>query len=227
MTDQYLQEEFIGKTFSDKLNNEMADYFSERKFTILGYLPRPGAIAMVHILDDGAIKEVGASDPFDIINSNYGRFLAGMHSPLSNSFNNPLQAINGLRNTGGGTGTTYYYNQGSNNAYNNTGNGFTQIQIGSGLTPPTINDFDIETAFPNAPESNKTTTPIGGYAPSIGRVTANVNIGPTVATGTINEMAIFMQMRGTGLCMLSHDTISPGVAFGIGETIFCTYFFQL
>ncbi len=72
MKDQYLQEQFIGKTFNDKLREELADYFAERKFSVLGFLPRPGVIAMVHTLDDGALKKVGASDPFDIINSNYG-----------------------------------------------------------------------------------------------------------------------------------------------------------
>ncbi len=231
--DKYLQEQFIGKTFTEKLNDEMADYFSERKFSVLGYLPRPGAIAMVHTLEDGAIKALGASDPFDIINNNFGKWLAAMHAPVTNggSFGEIGGGVDPLDITNTTRGGIFFYSTDAR-AYQGLSAGQSQIQIGSGSTTPTVSDFDIETAFSSGPESVRQTLVVNsGYASGIGRVASGVNIGPTVNAGTVNELAIFMVWLqfGTGnfTFILSHDAISPGVAFTPAQTIFAQYFFQL
>jgi len=228
MTDTYLQEQFIGKTFNEKLNEEIADYLCERKFTILGYLPRPGAIAMVHTLDDGAIKSLGGSDPYDIINDNFGKWLAAMNSVVTGSFNNANALIapsfditNTLRST------TYYYNTGTN-AYNGDNDGVSLLQIGSGVTPPLVSDFNIETPFVGGPEALRTTvTGSGAFNPTASRISVGTNIGAVTQAGTINELCWFMTWKAAGTMLMSHDAISPGVAFIIGETIFTQYFFQI
>ncbi len=102
------------------------------------------------------------------------------------------------------------------------------MQIGLGFSTPLVTDFDIETAFANAPESLKTGVLTGSYSPPVGRVQVAVNIGPTVGAGTVRELGIFQSWQvAANLYMLSHDAISPGVPFVIGETLFCQYFWQI
>lgn len=231
LIDEYVEKHFIGKKFDEKLNQEMSLYFQKRKFSILGYLPRPGTIAMVHTLDEsGCIKEVGASEPFDIINNNFGKWLAAMHSPISNISNDPNHQIGSpgnlpidITNTGR---TKYFYNSIPND-YLNSGGGVTQAQIGSGLTVPALSDFDTETPFIGGPEAAKTLiTGTGAYAPSAGQVTLAFSIGAVTQNGTINEVALFHDWLNNDF-MISHDAVSPAVNFIIGETIFVQYFFQL
>ncbi len=230
----YLQEQFIGKTFNDKLNTEIADYLTQRKFEVLGFIPRPGAIAMVHTVDEsGGIKALGGSDPFDIINDNFGKWLAGMCAPLFSGLNPPGALIgqgNPPLDIGAVARTIYYYNQSGADGWNASSAGVSFIQIGSGLTAPDVADTNIETAFPSAPESLRTTViGSGAYAPSIGRVSTGTNIGPVTDAGTINELCLFTNMRGSGThtFLMSHDAINPAVPFIIGETIFAQYFFQI
>ncbi len=232
MTDIYPQEQFIGKTFNEKLNEEMKDYFSERKFSVLGFLPRPGVIAMVHTIDKGEIKAIGGSDPLDIINDNFGKWLAAMHSPLVNGAN-PADAQIGQGNDpvnlqGVANGSNYYYNDG-NNAWNAFTAGEAYIQIGQGATPPLVSDFNIETPFANAgPEDvMKLVAGPAGFNPTVSRISIAANIGPAAGAGTISELALIQDWRFSTEFLMSHDAINPVVAFILGETIFTQYFFQI
>jgi hypothetical protein len=233
--DQYLEEQFIGKTFTDKLNDEIADYLSERKFKVLGYLPRPGAVAMVHTLKDGEIKSLGGSEPHDVINDNFGKWLAALHSPYTSNINLAVarigQGIDPVDIAGVGQGSVFFYNS-LLVSFNGGGTGgITSMQIGEGVGSPSVSDFNIETGFSNGgPEDNRINTGNGGYAPTLARVSVAANIGPTVGSGTINELGLYQawtQGGSPGIFMLSHDAISPGVAFTGGEIIFTQYFFQL
>jgi hypothetical protein len=232
LTDQYLQEQFIGKTFNDKLNVEIADYFSERKFSVLGYLPRPGAIAVVHTVDEsGGIKAIGGSDPFDIINNNFGKWLAALHSPLVHNLNRPQTLIgqgNPAIDINGNPGNFYWYNT-TISAYNGgPSGGVTSMQIGQGVTAPSVSDFNVETPFANGgAEDVRTTTAQGAYAPTQARVSVAVSIGPTAGIGSISELCLYMNWRSVSEIMLSHDAIAPAIDFVGGETIFAQYFFQL
>jgi len=241
MDKSFLKQEVIGKEFDDKLNDVMAEYFSKRKWETLGYLPRPGVIGMVHILEDGMVKKVGGSDPFDIINDNWGKMLASQFCVPTNVFNDSRCWIGqgtGLRGTTGtyvGTvagHSAYYGSNQSDSAFNQDDGGSSYFQIGSGLTAPTETDYEVETPFVSAPEANKTLqVGVGGYSPSIGRVSQGTNIGPTLGGGTINELCLFSlwnNSQGTaGFFMTSRDAISPGVDFVTGETIFAQYFWQI
>ena len=232
MTDTYPQEQFIGKTFNERLNKEMIDYYQEKKFTILGYFPRPGVIGMVHTLEDGAIKAVGASDPFDQITNNFGKFMAAMFCPLVNAPNPPAAEI-GPGNppidiTGASVPGRYSYSNNVGAAWNFGSGGESYIQIGAGVTPPLITDFQIETPFTNGgvEDSQVLLTGSGGYNAGTFRVSMATSIGPTGGAGTINEMGWICDWSGT-LFMMTHDAISPGVPFVLGETIFVQYFFQI
>lgn len=237
---QYIQEQFVGKTFTQKLNSKMADYFEERKFRELGFIPRPGAIAMVHTLENGAIKSVGASAPQDIINNNFGKWLAAMHTIPSTTLG--TASLSEIGGAGGGSPPVRtdgdalqrpWWSIVRGDTFNSGSRGETYIQIGLGFNTPLVDDFDIETAFPDSPEADKTLTPDGGYSPTVGRVQVGVNIGPTTGTGTVRELGIFQDWQtllpapSGGFYMLSHDEISPGVDFIVGETLFCQYFWQL
>lgn len=226
----YIEEEFIGKTFNENLNEKIQDYLCERKFSALGYVPRPGAIAMVHTLDEsGGIKELGGSIPGDIINNNFGKWLAAMHAPVNGGANNPLNEIGPgqppVNISGNPIVGSYFYNT-SNSSYTGFTSGFSQIQIGQGLTAPLITDFDTETPFVGGPEANLTTISAGAYNPSAARVTTGVNIGPTTQAGNVSEVSYFHNWRSGGLFMISHDAVGS-VPFILGETIFVQYLWQL
>lgn len=227
----YLNEQFIGKTFNDKLNDEIIDYLQERKFTALGYLPRPGAIAMVHILDDaGCIKELGGSLPGDIINNNFGKWLAAMHTTENSGVNNALNEIGPgdppINILGVAQASRFFYNDG-NNSHTGFTAGESYIQIGSGNTAPLVSDFAIETPFVGGPEGTQVILSSGSsYSPGAARVLAGVNIGAVTQNGTINEVAIFQDWRFSNLMMMSHDAVGA-IPFLIGETIFVQYIYQL
>jgi len=238
---QYIQEEFVGKTFTEKLNDKMAAYFQERKFQKLGYIPRPGVIAMVHTLKDGEIKSLGASDPDDIINNNFGKWLAAMMTPVSGALGSTSLAelggpggVDPPVDITGSTAERIWWTTDAGQVYQRRGHGITLFQIGSGVTAPDVADVNIETAFPSSPESLRTLIiGTGGYNGTTGRVSLGTNIGPTTDAGTVNELALYMTWArfppntGANTYLLSHDEISPGVAFITGETLFCQYFWQL
>jgi len=224
----YLQEQFIGKTFTKKLNEEMNQYFCKRKFESLGFLPRPGAIAMIHTLKDGMIKNIGASAPGDIINDNFGKWLAAMHVAPNNTPNNPINRIgngdNPVKTDGTNGSTIYFYNNEVSTYLNGA---IAKTQIGQGLTAAAVDDFAIETPFVGGPEANITNIiGTGAYNPSSGQVSLAFSIGPTIQVGTISEAALFHSWNGINY-MISHDNINPTIPFAIGETIFVQYFFQL
>ena len=146
-----------------------------------------------HTLEDGALKAVGASAPQDVINNNFGKWLAAMFSPVGNGSNDPNQQIgfgnNPVKTDGTNLSNVFFYNL-LDDQYNGFTSGHVTMQIGLGFSTPLVTDFDIETAFPNAPESLKTGVLTGSYSPPVGRVQVGVNIGPTVGAGTVRELGI-------------------------------------
>lgn len=236
--DSFLKQEVIGREYNEELNEKIADYFQKRKFEKLGFIPRPGIIGVVHTLEDGMIKGIGGSDPYDIINNNFGKWLGSWFSVPSNAFadsrclvglGDPPLDING---TGHGTGFDAIYGQQNGGGNWSAASGLSRMQIGSGSTAPTVSDINIETPFVGGIESTRVLVAGGsGYAPTIGRVSTAANIGPVTNGGTINELCLFTDMSTrfpqNFTFLFSHDTISPGLPFVGGETIFAQYFWQL
>ncbi len=240
MTDKYLQEQFIGKTFNDKLNDEIGKYFIERKFSKLGFLPRPGLIGVCNILEENQIMALGGSDPDDQINNNFGKWIAAICSPINNVSNSPTHEIG---TAGGGepinilgvtNGQIFMYNLTSNH-WSASGGGVSRIMLGSGTTTPLIDDFEIETALGSAPENLITTIDGTGVYTGTGQVNFVKLFGPTGGSGTINEMAWFMMMRSAigGVApsvdayMFSHDLINPGLSYTPGQFILAEYFITI
>jgi hypothetical protein len=236
--DAFLKQEVIGKEYNEKLNNLIADYFQKRKFEKLGFIPRPGAIGVIHTLEDGMIKNIGGSDPFDIINDNFGKWFGSWFSVPSNAFADS-RCLVGLGNepidiNGSSHGTSFDAIYGQQNGGNNWSGlgGLSRMQIGAGLTPPTVSDINIETPFVGGLESTRILVSGGSsYIPTIARVATAASIGPVTGAGTINELCLFTDMSTrfpqNFTFLFSHDTISPGVPFIGGETIFAQYFWQL
>ncbi len=106
-----------------------------------------------------------------------------------------------------------------------------QLQVGSGSTAPTRQDFNLETLFGTAPESGAfipTTNPI--WNSGLGNFKQN---GAIIAggAGTINESILTMIWRDTSVVIrgfdLFRDIISPAVSFISGQSIVLEYTIQL
>lgn len=103
----------------------------------------------------------------------------------------------------------------------------TRVQIGKGTTPPTRQDFNLENAFPNSPESVlKGVTLPHGYVSGLGKITIATLISPTGGAGSITETALTQFWQNTGSnnerYLLFRDIISP-VGFIIGQAINIDY----
>jgi hypothetical protein len=243
MEDKYVREQFVGKTRTDKLKEEISNYFIERKFSKLGFLPRPGVIGVVSVLEDNEIMDLGGSAPYDQINNNFGKWVQPICSPITNSVNNPVHEIGSLADrpvpiSGTANGSSYLYN-GQTNCWTCTGggSGASQIMLGQGTTAPLIDDIDIETPLADAPENARTTIQAPGVYDGAGKVDFFRLFGPTGGSGTINEMGWFVRLRfGLGgggpnpnpsTFMFSHDEINPGVNYVSLQTILAEYFITI
>ncbi len=243
MTDKYLQEQFIGKTFTEKLNEDIGKYFIERKFSKLGFLPRPGVIGVCNVLDENKeeILALGGSEPFDQINDNFGKWMTAICCPINNTDNSPSHEIGTSTDppvpiSGVVNGQVFWYNK-QQSHYSASGGGISQIQLGQGTTTPLITDFNIETPLGSAPENLISTINGTGIYTGTGQVNFVRLFGPTGGTGTITEMGWFMRMRyGAGgggpnpnpsTFMFSHDLINPTVPYSVGQFIMAEYFITI
>ena len=238
MMDKYVTEQFVGKTLDDRLHDEIHKYWTERKFTALGFVPRPGFIASVMNIKDKEILGLGGSDPLDVANNNFGKFIAAMCSQVSSATNASFHRMGFegggelVKDDGTTNGTPYFYNRGSSDAYYNSSNqGRTFLEMGAGTTTPLQSDFNIETALPSAPMNVRAGTGIAGYISGSGLIKINLLFGPAVDAATVNEIALFMFMNwiqtgvisGQDFFMLSHDAIGPGVSYVAGDTLLAEY----
>ena len=241
MEDKYVLEQFVGKTFSEKLNKEIGNYFIERKFSKLGFLPRPGVIGVCAVLEDNEIMALGGSAPYDQINDNFGKWVQPICSPITNSDNNPVHEIGSLADrpvpiSGLANGSSYLYNR-QQSCWTCTTGGDSSIMLGQGTTAPLIDDIDIETPLNDAPENVRTTVQAPGVYDGAGTIDFFRLFGPTGGSGTINEMGWFVRLRfGLGgggpnpnpsTFMFSHDEINPAVNYVLSQTILAEYFITI
>ena len=241
MSDEYLQEQFVGKTFNDKLNDEIGKYFIERKFSKLGFLPRPGVIGVCSILEKNEIMSLGGSDPDDQINNNFGKWVQPICCPISSADSTPAHEIGKATDqptpiSGVANGSPFMYNR-QQTCWTCTTGGHSQIMLGSGSTAPLIDDIDIETPLADAPENVRTTISAPGTYTGTGQINFFRLFGPTVGSGIIREMGWFMLMRiGAGgggpnpnpsTFLMSHDLLAPTLIYNIGQTILAEYFITI
>ncbi len=158
----------------------------------------------------------------NLILDNFGKFLAGI-------FKGGLITNNVALKNQANVGQTFNI-YGVTNLFNAQSNFRSLLRVGSGNTPPTRQDFFVETVFGTAPESNAFESAIPVFNSGLGNFK---NVGSITAggSGTINESILFNVWDNSAnvneLTTLFRDIISPGVSFIAGQSIALEYTVQL
>ncbi len=201
MNIQSLVEEYK-KEFKEKFPN----YF-ETNFT--------KALSIVSVTEKGKLFDQKVSHVDDILLDNYGNFIKGLIAQ---------DGFTTVEDSGGAES----FNMKSQNAGYNMANGDTLgafLKIGSGITPATRQDFNIE----NIIQSQFNLAGTAGYNSGLGQISIT---GSIVATGggSITETGLFNRWRGSDSShhniMISHDIIPPA-SFIVGQTITVNYIILL
>jgi hypothetical protein len=210
----------IGKTRTDKLLSEINKEWNEDfKKLFPNYENSLKTHALVTSTKDGEIKSLGMSCKNDLLTNNFGIWYAHVLGQITPDFQliNNANISKDFRALGSGT----RWNTTDANSVGCT------IQVGSGLTPADRSDFNIETAFPTAPESGRINTGNGGWNSGLGEILFSMNPINAGGAGSISEACWFFHMTDNPaseeIILFSRDNISPVVPFIIGETINVQY----
>lgn len=215
--------EHIGKTKTQKLQDEITkEYFEifEKKFP--SYSENHKMNSLVTVTKEKEIRSIGMSCINDLINDNWGKMLSSLIA--GDEFIAPPNVdIGGTTNNA----LFVYRTSGSFNMTDTAGAVGSNIAIGQGLTPAARTDFDIETDFAIGPESILNPTGNGGWSSVLGQVQIPWQI-ISLGSGTITETGLFGQWGTLSPVeiqqyLLSHDNISPGVAFVGGQSVNVDY----
>jgi len=219
--------QYEGKTFNEKLVNEIYAYIKEERIKSNlnhhNYLPA----SLVTSLKDDEIKKIGCSIPNDIINDNLGELLAAIFRPVSTG----TKTVTTFEDTNPTTRSLIIYSSTVGELYTSgAGGALTRVQLGQGSTAPTRTDFNIETPFANGgPEDGKNKTDDGSFLPSSNQVQVGKLIGPMAGGGTITETCLFGVWNATvgGLAefLASRDLVGS-IPFLIGEFVSVRYFWS-
>ena len=227
MINDYLTD-YVGFTAKETKLRDVHKFILENRAEKLGYENKFLPMALVSVVEPKTkeILSIGASVPGDLISDNFGEILAAWHR-VPGAGETLLTNI--LRDVTNSLRTVRIYHQGSNNIGVQTGS---LVQIGSGITVPTRGDFAIETVFANGgPEDSQVVTAIGGYSPTLGKMTVAALISPTAGAGTVNESTLFYtfvdSLGALRIFLLSRDAISPAVTFVLGKAVNVEYVWQL
>ena len=154
-----------------------------------------------------------------VLLDNLGIMLAGVfRQPASG--NSPFLA--GMVTTGGVAFSLRIYDTNGDPERYNRISPLNQAQVGSGTTPPTRQDFDIESPFVVAPESNPANSNLFGYDSGLGKINTGTLISNTGSFGTITEVTKVMRVTnntGTKVIIIMRDLVSPPVNFISAQSI--------
>ena len=237
------QEYVLLRTENDLLNSLIGQSFNQRTkleaYKILTEIHSKaqdrsiGKMALCYIVDKNEVLGVGGSTLLkdkngkiisNLILDNFGIFLAGIFKAFLGGTKTVL-----LRST---TVPNEAVNTYGGNLFGITAVNFGSfLQVGSGSTPPSRSDFNIETAFGTAPESVALTgvsDPV--FNSGLGNFKYSVSIQAGGA-GTINESVSFLKFTTNVFNFRSfamfRDIISPSASFIAGQTIALEYTIQL
>ncbi len=212
--------EHIGETKTENLLNDISKQFQEnlvKRFPDYYKSQILKSLSIVSITENKEIKSIGMSCMNDLLTDNFGNFLKGILG-IQGFFMNDLS--NSAKQYNCPNGTT---------AYNHSGIGTlgTTIQVGTGLTPATRQDTNIQNPFGTAPESSAfNLAGVGGWNSGLGQISMS---GAITAgdSGAISEAVLIQKFRnfnlGTGTSVFSRDNISPVANFIVGQTINVNY----
>lgn len=186
--------------------------------------------AFVTVRDkEGRIVGKGKSKPNNLILDQFGKWLAGMI--LAVAVGDHTISVFDITNTG----VTLRLRSGSSSndgklimSYSTGIATGTKMQVGSGTTPATRADYNIETAFGTAPESGLFNTGSGSYGAGTITFSGSVSAG---GSGTVNEVGFFAtwlnSVATAKTIMLFHDILTSGVPFTPGQSITAEYSISL
>ncbi len=219
----------IGQSFNEKSKHESLKILNE--IHSVAQQRTLDKKALCYILENDEIKGVGGSTVMErsdgklvsnLILNNFGKWLTGIHKGgvLTNSVE--------LINNASVSRTVIIYAAATN--FNDAVANRMRLQVGSGTTPPTRADIDIETPLSTAPEMMEFESTVPVYNLTNGDF-KNTGVVTAGGSGTVNEaimQALWIFNTGvTDLFTVYRDLISPGQVFTIGQTIALEYTTQL
>jgi len=201
----------ITKQYTENFHKRFPEWFEENKHMAK-------AFSLVTVTKEKEIKSIGMSCINDLLNDNFGQFLKGIIG---------LQSFTATILDGGAKS----FNTLSGNAgYNMANIGIAMgsyIQVGSGNSPATRQDFNIENPFGTSPESLLSgIIGLSGWNSGLGLISMirSFNAG---GSGAISETILVQAWRATDSnhrqAVYSRDNISPVANFIIGETVNVNY----
>jgi len=213
-TESLLQE--VKNNYAEKFNKLFPNYFNEKS----GIVAK--ACSIVTVTKEKEIKAIGMSCIDDLLTDNFGVFLAsiiGMQNFSQNDLSNVARGF-----------TCIHPDSGYNSV--NVGGLRSLLRVGTGNTPATRQDFNIESPFSNGGAEDSAFNVIGqaGYNSGLGQISFSGSI-TAFGAGGIQESILIQRWRDTGGTtrdlLYSRDNISPIVTFIAGETINLSYILLL
>jgi len=211
-------QELIGKTKTQKLIDDISSEYREnleKQFPKYFETNHTKFCCIVTALEKSEIKSIGINKLDDLLMDNWGKWFGGLISSTS---------VVNLRDQGNVSLNLTLFSGSSSSRYNNGTNGSvgTRIKSGSGITPATRQDFQMQSLLTSVSTSD------GGYNSGLGKITIS---GVYVAGGnqSISEIGLFgVWSRNNSPFtpeefLLSHDNISPVVSVLIGQTVNIDY----
>jgi hypothetical protein len=238
-----INEQYKGRTFTERLQEDMRNHVMEEKNKLFGYSPRFLESSIVSVMTtekNPELKGVSTSPLLkdkngkiiaDLLNDNFGQWLSGIFTTA---------AVSGLReisviNTASQTKTLRVAGNASGALWNGIDDGSdgTVFQIGAGTTEVTRGDVNVESDFGVGDQANPfPPSGLGGFTKSTGIVQTSGSVVTSVLGGIIGECALLGNWKviedvGATLILLAHDNIEPNVTFLAGQTVNVEYSFQL
>jgi len=235
MINQYLLD-YIGKTRTQNVLDDITNIVLENKIKKLGYNPRPNVVSIVHTEKNKEILGLGASIPSDLVSDNLLTILTGFFSTPTQA--NRLIQMKNISDVLKDFHVVSSFVSGSDagftSMWNSTVGGVNcGIQIGSGLAQATRQDISIENPFSNGgAEDNRNTISLPVYNAVLFRNSFGIGFNSTGAGGiteTVLQNRFMTNLTGgrtVQTIQLSRDNIDPVVSFITGQSIFVEYVFQ-
>lgn len=230
---QYMNEQFVGKDPSrSNVGRDIFKALKEKYKEKLGYIPlKPMALIEVREQDSPVLKAIGFSEPDDLLLDIFGAMFSGCINTGADVLRNITDntgVVRTVRFQENGNAPNAFATGDGTPAPNLSMGGF--FKLGSGVTPPTRADFQIETSLIAAPFSGNVSiiTPVWISANQEGIVTGILS--NALIAETIFECGMFCNWRQDSSTsgrsfMVSHD--ATNVPYQINDHVQVTYTWSL
>jgi len=215
--EQLFAKDFIGKTKTQKIIDQVEQNYKElfmKKYPNYFETNHSKMCSIVTALEKNEIKYIGMSKIDDLLSDNWGLFFSALF--------NPIGSLGGFfKDIGGAETFNFYTTTTASEVFNTTDVSIgSVVRVGSGITPATRQDINIETLLQQLTSGN------GGYNSGLGKIDIPATATATF-TNSISETALFGQWRAVSAparqYLISRDLISPVVPVSSGQTINVDY----